>query len=90
MRKITKDGRVILSLRHYRRFRQQIYDRCLGACESCSRYIRFEEMELHHIYGRGGGKRTDTDEAVQALCRPCHEKAVIKRREPVNADASGA
>lgn len=83
MRKITHDGRTILTNNDYRRFRTRVYDRGGGACELCAAGIRFEEMEVHHIYGRGGGKRDDIPSKVLGLCSHCHEQAVIKRREPV-------
>jgi len=90
MRRLTKDGRTILSLRHYTQFRWDIWYRNLGRCEGCNRDLQFWEMELHHIYGRGGGKRDDIPSKVLGLCSHCHEQAVIKRREPVNADAPSA
>jgi hypothetical protein len=87
----TKDGRTILSLRHYTEFRHRIYDRTEGRCEGITReqrcpvYFQFWDMELHHVYGRGGGKRDDVEAKVLGLCHCCHEKAVIQRREPVSA-----
>lgn len=86
--KITHDKRTILTNNDYRRFRTRVYDRCGGLCEGCARYLQFGEMELHHIYGRGGGKRDDIPCKVLGLCSHCHEQSVIKRREPVNADAA--
>lgn len=70
----TKDGRRILSGTHYTAFRHVIYDRCIGACELCTAGIRFEEMEVHHVKGRGlgGSKRDDVPEAVLGICVPCH------------------
>lgn len=76
MRKITHDGRTILTNNDYRRFRTRIYDRCGGACELCTAGIRFEDMEVHHKNGRGmgGSKRNDVPEAVLGICIPCHRR----------------
>jgi hypothetical protein len=87
MIKVTKDGRTILTGTHYTALREQVYERNQHTCEGeqCNRYLMFWEMELHHVYGRGmgGSKRDDVPEKVQGLCRDCHDKAKIKRREPV-------
>ena len=93
MRKVTKDGRVILSFRHYAEFRREIYFRSEGRCEGrvgstadmrCPHFFSSPaDMEIHHIHGRGGGKRSDISEEVAALCHDCHAKAKILRREPV-------
>lgn len=85
MIKTTKDGRTIRSGIHYTKFRHEIYRRCSELCEDCNRWMLFCEMELHHIYGRGGGKRDDVSDKVRGLCCYCHEETKIKRREPVDA-----
>lgn len=36
--------------------------------------------ELHHVYGRGGGKRDDRAADMEWLCHTCHEAAKIKKR----------
>lgn len=36
--------------------------------------------EMHHVYGRGGGKRNDIAEDMEWLCHDCHAAAKIKKR----------
>ena len=48
-------------------------------------------VELHHVYGRGGGKRDDrlfvnNKPNLQWLCRMHHDMTPILRREPISQE----
>ena len=57
--KFTKDRRRILTGVDYDRFRELVWDfdgrKCIYGGES----ITLKGMHLHHVHGRGGGKRED-------------------------------
>lgn len=76
MIKTTKDGRTILTGRHYRMFRCRVIQAALLRCQRCGRGIDLDTMHVHHTRGRGmgGGKRDDTLQACKALCGDCHRK----------------
>ena len=73
-RKLTKDGRLILSGNDYTKLRRARYTEQDECCADCGAWCEFESTELHHIDGRGlgGGKRDDR--ATRLLCIICHRK----------------
>jgi len=75
MKRLTKDGRTILTGVHYTQFREKVWNLQGFQCKDCRKLLRFHEMDLHHIDGRGmgGSKRDDVLGKVEGLCRPCHQ-----------------
>ena len=78
MIRYTKDLRTIYSGPHYKKFRRAIWERCGGFCEMCGQAM-VEDWEdlargfhVHHVNGRGGGKRDDVESKVRGVCAPCH------------------
>lgn len=48
--------------------REELYARSGGECEGCKFGIGVDRFHLHHIFGRGAGKRCDCLDCIQALC----------------------
>lgn len=72
--KITKDGREILTRKHYADRRREVWERDNQRCVKCHRIATLEEAEIDHkrTRGMGGGYRDDRMEALQTLCHACH------------------
>ena len=52
--------------------RQELWARSGGRCEGCRMPVQYDGLRgfhLHHIFGKGAGKRCDCLECIQALCR---------------------
>lgn len=49
-----------------------VRQRSLGRCERCQ--INAPDGDPHHINGRGGGRRDDHPDALENLCRYCHNQ----------------
>jgi hypothetical protein len=52
--------------------RMELYARSGGHCEGCRISLTYEGINgfhLHHVKGRGAGKRCDCMECIQALCK---------------------
>jgi hypothetical protein len=52
--------------------RLELYARCGGHCEGCRISLTYEGVNgfhLHHVRGRGAGKRCDCMACIQALCK---------------------
>src|ERR1039457_648509 len=80
-RKITKDGRTILSGKDYTAFRQAIYVAQNSLCGYCRRTTSLTvdiecdwSFQVDHTRGRGGGRRDDTYEACSGVCGGCHRR----------------
>lgn len=91
MRKITKDGREILTGKDWGRRRDQVR---LGANERCSRCESFTGVsgECHHRVkrGMGGGFRDDRLENLEWLCRECHvTEETSGNRTKMSGDSKG-
>lgn len=79
---VKKDGRTILTGKHYTKLREQVFLRDKGRCTSCDRHVGLmpcgadSDMHLHHKHGRGigGGRRDDVLSECEALCAACHRK----------------
>jgi hypothetical protein len=76
--RVTKDGRTIRTGKHYADFRFDLYQK-QGAMCNCGRMTSLymesvydSSFHVHHVNGRGGGKRDDTLEACEGLCGRCH------------------
>jgi 5-methylcytosine-specific restriction endonuclease McrA len=82
MRRLTKDGRTILTGRDYQRLREAVYLRDRGRCVACGGLVSLvicdndSDMHLAHVKARkmGGGSRDDTPENTMTKCRRCHMK----------------
>lgn len=83
MIRLTKDGRTILSGKHYTAFRHELWESQEKLCFRCGRRTELtaelyqaNSFHVHHTAGRGmgGGKRSDTFAACQGLCGGCHRK----------------
>ena len=82
MIKLTKDGRTIRTGKHYTLFRAWTHTQQSECCSNCGRYTSLEadieyynSFHLHHIGGRGGGKRDDVPGKTTGLCWRCHREA---------------
>jgi len=42
-------------------------------CEACTKQDHIQNLQIHHIYGRGKGK--DVIENLACLCSKCHSRA---------------
>jgi len=79
---LKKDGRTILTGKHYTKLRESVWLSFAGRCVNCMRYVNLmpcgtdADMHLHHKNGRGmgGSKRNDVIEECEALCAACHRK----------------
>jgi len=71
-----KDGRVIESLKQYRKTKQQMWRDQNGICgkTGCGKFLPSPAYgHRHHIHGRGlgGGKRDDSK--TELICIDCHK-----------------
>lgn len=79
---VKKDGRKILTGKHYSDLREEVYLRDKGLCHKCRRRVSLvqwgadSDMHLHHTHGRGmgGGRRNDIPEECETLCARCHRE----------------
>jgi len=53
------DGRLELRGTLYQRMRSELCDLANQHCESCGRFVGLVSGEVHHVNGRGGGRRDD-------------------------------
>jgi 5-methylcytosine-specific restriction endonuclease McrA len=73
---LTKDGRLVLRGVAYKKMRLKLKGLAQGKCELCGAHC--ENGDVHHLNGRGGGKRNDVinlpdgSRNVVYACRPCH------------------
>jgi hypothetical protein len=54
-----RDGRVELRGTLYNRMRSELCDLANQHCEMCGRFVGLASGEVHHVNGRGGGRRDD-------------------------------
>lgn len=81
-KKLTHDGRVLLSGKDYTANKIEFWSHQGERCAGCGRRMDWREMHFHHFRGRGigGSKRDDSDPRNQVLCPPCHAKEEEKKR----------
>jgi hypothetical protein len=68
-----KRHRIKLDPEDYRLLRIKIYNKQRCCCAKCFRWLRYDEMALHHLKSRGSGG-DDSESNVQGLCVLCHIK----------------
>jgi hypothetical protein len=70
--------RDICSPSAWERRRRFIAERAGDACHRCGRHCAYPDGDAHHEGGRGlgGGKRDDSVEGLEWLCRMCHRGVV--------------
>jgi HNH endonuclease len=90
MIKMTKDGRVICTGKHYSQFRAVLFAVQEASCARCGTGVALSSplewdssFHVHHKNGRGmgGSKRDDTLEACEGLCGKCHREEHNGSRE---------
>lgn len=74
MKRVTDDGREILTGKDWTNRKREVWERDGKRCTHCFRRLRILEFDADHINLRGmsGGKRDDRLENLRILCRQCH------------------
>ena len=76
MKKITKDGREVLTGKHWLDRREDCAARSMYRCDRCGISTQWGCGEVHHKIkrGMGGGFRDDRLGNLEWLCLPCHRE----------------
>lgn len=80
--------RWVATLYGWNKIREIVRDFADNRCQRCGLHTVLGDC--HHRYGRGSGKRDDRvfrpdgSPNLLYLCRRCHNREPILRREPVN------
>ncbi len=83
--RVMRDGRVILSGKLYQRMKWTLCEMAGKFCESCGKYTPEFVGQVHHVDGRGAGKRDDRifvegQQKLRWYCPGCHGKAHVPEK----------
>ncbi len=78
--RITKDGRTILAATGYQKFRKVMCELAGARCQDCGTGVPLWAGHVHHLFGRGGGRRDDIPRKCLWLCEVCHGKRHIPEK----------
>ena len=83
MIKVKKDGRTILSGKHYTDHKLKVWEGQGRCCATCGFYVRFSEAQFDHKKGRGmgGSKRDDLDSENKVRHAYCHGLRHYRERD---------
>lgn len=79
MKKITKDGREVLTGKHWSERKEDCAALANYLCANCRRFTAWQFGDVHHKVkrGMGGGFRDDRLGNLTWLCRACHTRVEL-------------